>query len=269
MSNNVLDASLPNRIRKFINNIELRQAQKTKIQNSHKYLRKNYLEKLDYVEKTFLTGSYKKNTLVNHPKNDIDIFVVLKGYEINTITPYTILDKLKKDLKSKYTTTIIKQDKPCVVLEFQHITFELTPVIQIDNSIQSALGFDSTPEFYMPDISTSNEWIRTENPRILEQKLSTANKSLNAKLVPLIKMMKQCKLYNNIETPKSFEMEQLAIDSLYDIAHYRDGIEQLLKIYNWSHKTYSHLDILQMSDRNFAIFCRDDLFGNKFPKIGV
>jgi len=264
-----LEIGLSNRFKKFINNIELSQDQKTKIQNSHKYLRKNYLEKLDYVEKTFLTGSYKKNTLINHSSNDVDMFVVLKGYTTSSIKPHTVLDKLKKDLKGKYTTTTIKQSKPCVVLEFQHITFELTPVIQIDNSLQLALGFDNTPEFYMPNILSTNDWVKTENPRLLEQKLSKANKSLNGQLVPLIKMMKQCKLYNNIKTLKSFEMEKLAIDSLYNVAHYRDGIEQLLKVYNCTHQKYSHFDISQMSDRDFAIFCRDDLFGEKFPKIGV
>lgn len=265
----LLEIGLSNRIRKFISDIELTELQKTKIQNSHKYLRKNYLENLGYVEKTFLTGSYKKNTLINHSNNDVDMFVVLKGYDTTTIKPHTILEKLKKDLQNKYTTAKIKKNKPCVVLEFQHIIFELTPVIQINNTLQLVLGFENTLEFYMPDVSSANEWIKTENPRILEKKLSSANQRLDAQLVPLIKMMKQCKLKNNLQNPKSFEMEQLAIDNLYVTANYRDGIEQLLKIYNWTHGTYSYFDISQMTDTDFAIFCRDVLFGNNFPKIGA
>ncbi len=264
---NKLEIDLSNRIKKFINNIELSPEQKTKIQKSHQYLRKHNLDKLAYVSNTFLTGSYKKSTLINHSNNDVDMFVVLDGYDQYNVKPNTILDKLKKDLQGKYTTTEIKQNKPCVVLNFNHIAFELTPVIKIDNSLQLALGFENTPDFYMPNLSSNNEWIKIDNPRILEKQLSTANKEFDNQLVPLIKMMKKCKLHNNISNIQSFEIEKFAIDNLYYINNYRNGIEQLLRIYGWTHKNYIYEDIEKFTDIAFAQFCRDDLFGTDFPMV--
>lgn len=268
MINQKLEVSLSNRIKYFQKKIELTDKQKEKIQNSHKWLRKSYLDKFDYVEKTFLTGSYKKSTIINQTDNDVDMFVVLKGYDQYSIKPNTILDKLKNDLQGKYTQTKIKQNRPCVVLEFNHITFELTPVIQIDNSLQLALGFDNTPDFYMPNTSNTNEWVQVGNPRILEQKLSKANSNLSYQLVPLIKMMKKCKVHNNIQNIQSFEMEQMAIDKLHFIHNYRDGIEQLLRVYNWTHNSYTHYDIENFSDIDFAKFC-NEIFGDDFPKVGA
>ena len=251
------NSGLPTKFEKFRKKIELTDAQRLKIKNSHKHLRENILQPLDYVSHTFLTGSYKKKTLIN-PANDIDVFVVLKGYSNYDIKPNTILDKLKKDLQKTYPNTKIKQDKPCIVIEFNHVTFELTPAIEV----AKYRGYNS---FYIPEMSKNNTWQKVENPRVLEEKLTEANKQLNQKLNPLIKMMKKCKINNNIKTP-SFEMEKMAIDSLYNFNGFRDGVQQLLKVYNWRHNEYTTYNIENMSDSEFATFCRNELFGYDFPK---
>lgn len=254
--NETIYSGLPTKFEKFRQKIELTDNQRDKIKTSHKHLREKILQPLNYVSHTFLTGSYKKNTLIN-PANDIDVFVILKGYTQYDVKPNTILDKLKKDLNIAYLKTLVKQDKPCVVLEFQHVTFELTP------AIENYWGGHS--EFYIPEMSKNNTWQKVENPRVLENSLSQKNQNLNQKLIPLIKMMKKCKVNNKINTP-SFEMEKMAINSLHYFNGFRDGVQQLLRIYEWTHKTYSHHDIEKMSDNEFAAFCRDVLFGSDFPK---
>lgn len=250
-------SGLPNKFDKFRQKIELTPNQRDKIKTSHKHLRENILQPLDYVSHTFLTGSYKKKTLIN-PANDIDVFVVLSGYFQDNITPNAILNKLKKDLQKTYPNTTIRQDKPCIVIEFNHITFELTPAIEIENY------WEKHSKFHIPEMSKNNTWQLVDNPRILEERLTEANKQLNQKLNPLIKMMKKCKVENNLKTP-SFEMEKMAIDSLYSINGFRDGIQQLLEIYSW-YKYDKIIDIKNKSDAEFAIFCRDTLFGYDFPK---
>jgi predicted nucleotidyltransferase len=250
-------SGLSTKFEKFRQKIELTQNQRDKIKTSHKHLREKILQPLDYISHTFLTGSYKKKTLIN-PANDIDVFIVLSGYTQYNIKPNTILDKLKKDLQKTYPNTIIKQDKPCVVIEFNHVTFELTPAIEIEN-------YQIHNPFYIPEMSKNNTWQLIENPRVLEEKLTEANKRLNQKLNPLIKMMKKCKIHNNINTP-SFEMEKMAINSLYYINGFRDGIQQLLRVYQWEHNKYTYYDIENMSDNEFATFCRNSLFGYDFPK---
>jgi len=256
--NEATHSGLPTKFEKFRKKIELTDPQRLKIKNSHKHLRENILQPLDYVSHTFLTGSYKKKTLIN-PANDIDVFIVLKGYSENNITPNAILNKLKKDLQKTYPNTTIKQNKPCIVIEFNHVTFELTPAIEIENY------WTNDNEFYIPEMSKNNTWQKVENPRILEKSLVEANQRLSQKLNPLIKMMKKCKINNNIKAP-SFEMEKMAISSLYDFSGFRDGVQQLLKVYNWTHKKYNSYDIENMSDNEFATFCRNDLFGYDFPK---
>jgi len=76
--NQKLDIGLSNRIKFFQKKIELTDLQKEKIQKSHQWLRKKYLDKFDYVEKTFLTGSYKKNTIINQAYNDLVDFGLRK-----------------------------------------------------------------------------------------------------------------------------------------------------------------------------------------------
>ena len=65
---------LPAKFDQFRRNIELTNSQKQSIRNSHTYLR-SQLQQLDYVSDTFLTGSYKKNTMIR-PPSDVDIFVL-------------------------------------------------------------------------------------------------------------------------------------------------------------------------------------------------
>lgn len=257
------NTGLPTKFEEFRQKIELTDNQRNKIKTSHKHLREKILQPLDYVSHTFLTGSYKKKTLIN-PANDIDVFVVLKDYSqnryhANYITPHTILNKLKKDLQKTYPNTNIKQDKPCIIINFEHITFELTPAIEIENY------WGEYSEFYIPEMSKNNIWQKVENPRVLENLLTQKNQSLNQKLNPLIKMMKKWKVNNNIKIP-SFEMEKMAIDSLYSINGFRDGVQQLLRVYESRNKTYNHYNIENMSDKDFAIFCRDSLFGYDFPR---
>jgi predicted nucleotidyltransferase len=250
-------SGLPTKFDNFRKKIELTDNQRDKIKTSHKHLREKILQPLDYISHTFLTGSYKKKTLIN-PANDIDVFVVLNGYSKYDITPNAILNKLKKDLKIRYPNTTIKQDKPCIVIDFNHVTFELTPAIEVNN-------FYEHNSFYIPEMSKNNTWQLVDNPRILEELLTTSNQNLKNRLNPLIKMMKKSKINNNIKTP-SFEMEKMAIDSLYSINGFRDGVQKLLRTYGWTHNTYDYYDIENMSDKDFAILCRDSLFGYDFPK---
>jgi hypothetical protein len=250
------NTGLPTKFNKFRQKIELTESQRDRIKKSHKHLRENILQPLNYMSNTFLTGSYKKQTLIN-PANDVDVFVVLSEYTRNCITPNTILNKLKKDLRKTYPNTVIKQNKPCVVIEFNHVTFELTPAIEINSK-------NEYNNFYIPEMSKNNTWKKVKNPRILEKELTEANQRLDNKLNPLIKMMKKCKVNNNLTTP-SFEMEKMAINKLYSIDNFRDGVQQLLSIYNWYN--YSEIsEIKNKSDSEFATFCRDTLFGYDFPK---
>ena len=104
-----------------------------------------------------------------------------------------------------------------------------------------------------------------ENPRVLEERLTTANQGLNGMLVPLIKMMKACKRHNNLTDKKSFKMEEIAIANLAYINSYRDGVQQLLRAYNWISNDGIYT-IEDLTDQDFASYCRTTLFGSEFPE---
>jgi hypothetical protein len=231
----------------FRSRIELTQKQKEQISGSHKHLRNRCLSSLTYVDETFLTGSYIKNTMIR-PPDDVDVFVEVKYTRMDS--PNTVLNRLKKDLKNHYSSTI-KKDRPCVILDFSHCKFELTPF------------FINYYTLYIPNDSLSG-WVSVPHPNDSAKELTAANNKHGGKLVPLIKMMKQCARKNNIAC-KSYELEQKAIYSLAYFNGFRDGVMQLLRIYDWTHNNYSQLQIQYMTDDQFATFCRNELFGSDFP----
>lgn len=242
-------------------NIELTDNQLQKIITSHSTLRME-IEKLPYVQKTFLTGSYKKNTMIR-PPNDVDIFVVLTSDQAS-LNPQSILDKLKRDISSValYKNSTIRQDRPCVVVDLAHCKFELTPTIQ-PNSIFGGYKIPQKKLF-----ESGLEWFDISDPNIFGTKLAQRNSELGMKLIPLIKMMKKLKEYCGISNIKSFQMEEAAFTHLQSIASYRDGVQQLMKIYNWSdpENPNYHYWLSNLSDEEFAKYCRNTLFGTDFPE---
>lgn len=247
ISNN---SGLESKFNLFKSNIELTDNQRSQIITSHNNIR-SLLERQTYVIRTFLTGSYIKNTMIK-PPSDVDIFIVVNYSTYNS--PQTILNNLKRDLQISFPNSTIRQDRPCIVLDFNHCKFELTP------AISNLWG-----GYEIPKDSTS--WQSVEDPKLLASRLSQKNSQLNNKLVPLIKMMKKCKIKNNINNIKSFEMEELAISNLYSINNYRDGVQKLLNIYGWTDNQPNYYNRIQnMNDIEFKKYCINTLFGMEFPQ---
>ncbi len=236
-------------------NIELTASQKEKIVSSHIHLRQRNLQPLHYVKESFLLGSYKKNTMIR-PPSDVDAFLVINK-DRYSITPNAILSQIKRDLNYSYPNSKIRQDKPCVVLDFNHCKIELTPAI--------IAGFYGDQGFYIPKPG-GNEWMLTDDPRKQESLLSQANSRVNGKLTPLIKMMKMCKKFNNISDIKSHEIEEIAIRNIYSMTNYRDGVQKMLRALGWTVRGYSPYELEALNDHEFASICRSSIFGTDFPE---
>jgi hypothetical protein len=226
------------------------------VNSSHVHLRQFVLQKkLSYVKNTIITGSYKRGTIIR-PLNDVDIFVIL-NYQPNsygTPSPQSIMDRLKNDLLNQYPDAIIKQDKPCVVLDFNTCKFELTPVIE---------GNTVGGHYYEIPNDTLKVWQKVDSPDVLGEKLKQANLK-NPLLIPLIKMMKRCKQIHQLSQLRSFEMELLAIHKLGGVNLYREGVTKLLEIYGWL-KPENLIKVKNMSEEDFGNYCRNTLFGKDFP----
>ncbi len=246
---------LQSKFEQFTSNIELTTSQKEKIISSHTHLRQINLQPLFYVKESFLIGSYKKNTMVR-PPSDVDAFLVINR-DRYSITPNAVLNQLKRDLNNSYPNSKIRQDKPCVTLDFNHCKIELTPAIMA--------GFSKEQGFYIPKPG-GNEWMFTEDPKKQENMLSQANSRINGKLTPLIKMIKVCKKFNNIKDIKSHEIEEIAIRNIYSISNYRDGIQKFLRALGWTVRGTSYYELESLSDHEFAKICRSSIFGTDFPE---
>lgn len=92
---------------------------------------RDYFSKYESVDlkeiKVF--GSYQRDT--NLPQSvdygtDVDIMLVMDN---DGATPQTYLDRVRRGVEAKYSTSQIRQSSPTVVLQMLHIKFEITPAI--------------------------------------------------------------------------------------------------------------------------------------------
>ncbi len=77
----------------------------------------------NFVVKRFLTvGSHWKGTAVRR-YSDVDVFVVMSRDEARKWSPElastTLLNRIRKDLRKKYTQTAVRKDKQAAVVRFE------------------------------------------------------------------------------------------------------------------------------------------------------
>lgn len=129
----------------------------------------------------FKFGSSTRGTILPRKadeNSDIDYMVVFNTLAV-TFKPQTYLDRLKAFSGRCYSTSEIKQSTPTMVLELQHIKFELVPAIK-----------DAFGRYQIPSPATSwRVWMYT-NPNGFNTKLTNANINNNSKIKPLARLMK-------------------------------------------------------------------------------
>jgi Second Messenger Oligonucleotide or Dinucleotide Synthetase domain len=124
----------------------------------------------------FRFGSSTRGTILPRrmdADSDIDYMVVFAegGY-----TPQTYLNRLKKFVDTYYASSEVKQSSPTIVLELNHIKFDLVP------ALTNVWG-----GYKIPD--GPNEW-RTTNPNDFNASLTAKNTSNHSLIKPTIRLMK-------------------------------------------------------------------------------
>lgn len=99
--------------------------------NTFKNRMRDYFSKNESVnlKEIKVFGSYQRDT--NLPQSvdygtDVDIMLVMDN---DGSTPQTYLDRVRRGVEAKYSTSQIRQSSPTVVLQMLHIKFEITPAI--------------------------------------------------------------------------------------------------------------------------------------------
>jgi len=155
-------------------------------------------ESVDLID-VKIFGSYKRDTNLTSyadPDTDVDIMLVL---EDDCSTPQTYLDRVRRAVEAKYSTSEIKQSSPTIVLQMQHIKFEITPAIYSNLFKQYKIK------------GAQNGWIYTDCTSDLSN-ISTANRNNYYKIKPVIRLVKYWNVTKNRKSFSSYQIEQKIVD---------------------------------------------------------
>lgn len=158
------------------------------------------------VSQHFRFGSSTRGTILPRKMDehsDIDYMVVFaeEGY-----TPQTYLNRLRSFVDRYYPSSDIKQCSPTIVLELNHIKFDLVPALKDWTGYKIPNG--------------TSAWQNT-NPNDFNQSLETANKTCGYMMKPTIRLIK----YWNARAGyvfDSFALEKWMIESYYARAQQKD-----------------------------------------------
>ncbi|WP_204996895.1 SMODS domain-containing nucleotidyltransferase [Spongiibacter marinus] len=151
----------------------------------------------------FAFGSYTRGTILPRAydqKSDIDYMVVFSDASYK---PQTYIAKLKRFAEVYYSTSEIFQSSPTLVLNLNHIKFELVP---------GKKGWLGDLEISAP-ASDYSEWIET-SPNTFNTELSEKNKQHDYNIKPMIRVLKYWNANAGYVFP-SYELEQHLVRQWY------------------------------------------------------
>ena len=159
------------------------------------------------VTNKIVFGSYTRRTIlprVADDQSDIDLMIVF-GYNSDSNQPQTYLNRLKKFAEKYYSTSIVHQSRPSIVIELNHIKFELTPAT-------IPYGY-SSGTYLIP--KNSSEWLYT-SPNDFNEKLTKCNDNNAYKIKPIVRLIKRWNVTKNYRSTPSFYIEkEIAENMLY------------------------------------------------------
>lgn len=145
------------------------------------------------IKQHFRFGSSTRGTILPRSmdeKSDVDYMVV---FNENNATPQTYLNRLKTFVEKRYGSSELYQSSPTIVLELNHIKFDLVP------ATTTWLG-----ELQIPNGAGS--WMTT-NPNDFNATLEAKNKEHNYLIKPAIRLFKYWNATAGFPF-ESFEMEK-------------------------------------------------------------
>ena len=140
---------------------------------------KSYFQR-DIAEQ-FKFGSMTRGTILPRKADDdsdVDYMIVFDS-SAEKLKPQTYLNKLKTFVETSYSSSEVHQSTPTIILELTHIKFDLVPALKQWGSV-----------YQIPSPASSwQDWITT-NPTESDERLTSANKSNNNQIKPLVRLAK-------------------------------------------------------------------------------
>lgn len=163
-----------------------------------------FREKIDEVK---VFGSYGRGTFLPQaidPSSDVDLLVVFKD---NEYQPATMLKHLQLFADKIYPRSDVSPDYPAVVLQLNHVRFDLVPAYWERNTF-------TVDDLLIPAPRSKDvKWIATHTDTLL-QNFKEKDKEEEGMMVPLLKLIKYLNHLHN----KPFEghmLEGFAISRSY------------------------------------------------------
>lgn len=184
----------------------LSESEKESISTSINTLRKRlgYYFSSDELKEILLFGSYARGTILPRKydyDSDIDLMVVFNNP--NHYLPQTFLNKLKNFAQYYYSNSEIYQSSPTIVLELNHIKFDLVPAYK-------EYSWDTI--YQIPD--GASQWRSTE-PKADDDNLISCNKQHNYVIKPIIRLVKLWNIKRNYKLDPSFKIEHKISNNYY------------------------------------------------------
>ena len=142
-------------------------------------------------------GSYTRGTILPRrvdPESDIDLMLLFD--DSDSCQPQAYLNRIRGFVDKYYPYSEERQSQPSIVLDLQHIRFELTPAQPTWVEGQYEIPFDRST------------WQHT-TPKSFDEELVTCNADNGYKIKPLIRLLK---LWNIKKTNRGFASYQLERD---------------------------------------------------------
>lgn len=192
-----------------------KQSVKTSINTISNRLDLHFVNNMEDVK---IFGSYVRGTILprrDDDDSDIDIMVIFKNTE--NYQPQTFLNYLKNFATKYYNRSEIYQSSPTIVLELQHIKFELTP------------AYISNGSYYIPyDAKT---WQFTD-PDVFYTTLTQCNINNANKIKPVVRLLKHWNIKKNNRKISSFTLEKEIAERMtyayFTCSSYTDYLKEAL-----------------------------------------
>lgn len=135
----------------------------------------------DQIDKVIVFGSYTRDTILprNFDQNsDIDLMVQYSN-KYERLNPESYRTQLRKFAGLNYSKSIVLKDHPAIVIELNHIKFDLVPAIFDEGWIYDSIE--------IPD--KNGGWMETE-PNKFNSELTESNKQYSFVVKPIIRLLK-------------------------------------------------------------------------------
>jgi predicted nucleotidyltransferase len=225
-------------LQSLASDLVLSEAEKSGISTSINTLK----SRIDYyfsgVTEKKVFGSYVRSTILPRKvdsKSDVDLMVVFSNP--NGYKPQSFLNRLKQFAEYYYSRSEIYQSSPTIVLELNHIMFELVP------------AYVSSGFYYIPN--GPSEWMYTD-PDGFYNMLSESNTNNAYKIKPIVRLIKHWNIQNNYRDLASYYLEKKIAENMrysyLTCTSYTDYLKKALQVlhsstdYNRINSAISHID---------------------------